>query len=1104
MNPFLRSASRTLLLASPFGLTLALAASLTLLPITAHAQIDAGSIVGTVTDGQGGVLPGATVVAVQEGSGFKMTETTNSKGQYTFPNLKIGKYVITAEMSGFKKAVRSGVQLHVQERLQADFKLDVGAMTEEVTVVGEAPLLNTQTGEMGHVVDQKQLTDLPLLGRRYAELSLLQTGVVPGGRQLAGLGEDTSFNANGNPGTWNNYSLDGADNNSGSTNLQERSAQVIQPPVDALEEFRVQTRTYSAEFGKSAGAVINASIKQGTNGFKGTVFGFLRDEKFNANTFENIAAGRAKGPYNQYIGGFTLGGPIKKNKLFIFGDYQVTRSDRAVSDLATVPTARMRQGDLSELSRALTANSFVAPGCVNVTTKVISPSCFDPISSRLINLYPMPNVPAAQALEGQAGRFGAAGANYISNGILQNDVNSFDVRLDGKPGDSGKDSVFVRYSRYKNERHEPPVLGPIVSGDFNSNIFITGQSAVLGWSRALSKSMFGEVRMGWNKIQGDTLHTAFGVDSNKEYGITGIPSDPRYTGGLAALNIAGLSRIGGPSFRPQFQTAQVFQLSANTTWQRGSHSFKFGAEVRRDKVRYIDLVALNGAATFSDARYTGSGIGDFLLGMASAQRITLFHEAKLFTDGVEFFAQDSWRPTSKLAVNYGIRYEYFTPSQDEDHALTNIDPATGQRIIAKDSGSMYEQTLVHPDKNNLAPRVSLSYSASDKLVMRAGFGIFYQNSDRYGSEAQMALNPPQLVDVNVTAANANTAPVLTLKNGFTTPTLANVNPALLQWRIQDPNQKTPTVYQFSAGPEYQVFSNTVLSVEYVGNIIRNGRRLRNLNQGQITGPSTVVFPYAQYGYGTAFLEQIVTNGRSDYHALQTKLQRRMTGGLGFTASYTYSVAKADFLDHLSAGSGASGNFPGNAYNMSADYGPVAFDVPHRFVLSFVAELPAGKGRSKEFHGVGAVLNNWSMNGILSLNSGRPFSVTAANTSGTTGQGQQIRANCLGDAQPSGFDKTVDKWFDTSQFTQPAAFTFGTCGSNTLRGPGQKSMNASLFRNFPIGKDRRIEFRVEAFNLFNWKNYSLPGASVANTAAFGKITSTIGDVREMQFALKLYF
>ncbi|MEO8360543.1 MAG: carboxypeptidase regulatory-like domain-containing protein [Vicinamibacteria bacterium] len=1096
-RPF-RSASRALSLATSLGLAVAFSVSLT--PTAAYAQIDAGSVVGTVSDGQGGVLPGASVTATQDGTGFSLTSTTNSQGQFNFPNLKIGKYTLTAEISGFKKSIRSGLQLHVQERIQVDFKLEVGAMTEEVTVSGEAPLLNTQSGDMGYVVDQKQLTDLPLLGRRYAELALLQTGVVPGGRQLASLGEDTTFNANGNFGTWNNYQLDGADNNSGSTNLQERSAQVVQPPVDALEEFRIQTRTYSAEFGKSAGAVINASIKQGSNKYKGTLFGFLRDEKFNANTFENIAAGRVKPQYNQYIGGFTLGGPIKKDKIFIFGDYQVTRSDRAVTDLATVPTAQMRTGNLSELSTGFTAsNPYVPAGCINAATKTISPACFDPIAAKLINLYPLPNYAPGRVNEGKPGGFGAA--NYISNGVLQNDVNSFDVRVDAKP--DTKQSLFVRYSRYRNTRNEPPVLGPIVSGDFNSDIFITGQSGVLGWSRSINQSMFSEVRIGWNKIQGDTLHKAFGIDSNKEYGITGIPTDPRYTGGLAAFNIAGISRIGGPSFRPQFQTSQIFQISANTTWQKGNHSMKFGAEVRRDKVKYIDLTALNGAATFSNGRYSGTGVGDFLLGLASGQRVTLFHEAKLYSDGIQLFAQDSWRPTSKLAINYGVRYEFFTPPIDEDNALTNIDAATGARIVAK-SGSLYDRTLIHPDKNNIAPRVSVSYSATDKLVMRGGFGTFYQNSDRYGSEAQMALNPPQLIDVNVNAANATVAPVLILRNGFTTPTLANINPTLLQWRIQDPNQKTPIVYQFSAGPEYQLFSDTVVSAEYVGNIVRNGRRLRNLNQGRITGPSTVVFPYAQYGYGTAYLEQIVTVGRSAYHALQTKVQRRMHGGLGYTASYTYSVAKSDFLDHLSAGLGASGNIPQNAYDLGADYGPVAFDVPHRFVLSFVAELPAGRGRKTELHGVaGALLNNWSVNGILSLNSGRPFTATATDVS-NTGTGHQSRANCAGDAQPSGFDSTPAKWFDTTQFSQPAAFTFGTCGSNTLRGPGQKNFNASLFRTFPLSGDRRIEFRAEAFNVFNWKNYALPGTSVATPATFGVITSTLGDVRELQFAVKLYF
>lgn len=1096
-----RSASPALSPASLLGLAAALALSLVCVPSPALAQIDSGSIVGTVVDAQGGALPGATVVAIQEGTTFSFTSVTNARGQYSFPNLRIGSYVITAELAGFKKAVRTAMQLHVQERLAANFTLDVGAITEEVTVSGEAPLLNTQTADMGYSVDSKQLTDLPLLGRRYAELALLQTGVVQSGAGVASRGEDTFFNSNGNFATWNNFVLDGGDNNSFSTNLQERSPQVIQPPVDALEEFRVQTRTYSAEFGRSAGAVINASIKQGTNDFKGVLFGFGRDEKFNSNTYENEQAEREKGAYNQYIMGGTLGGPIVKDKLFFFVDYQATRSERALSSTATVPTPLMRSGDLSELSNSVTGtNQFVPAGCV--VNKIISPACIDPTSAQLINLYPMPNVPAAIAIQGQPGRFGSAGFNYIDNGILKSDVDQYDIRLDGRPGDSGKTLIFARWSYSKTERREPPVLGPIASGDFASDIDITGRSAVIGLTRTLNSNMLLDVRGAWNEIEGNTFHPAFGQSVNATYGIRGIPEDPRYSGGLPNTSIAGLTRLGGPFFRPQFQTSNIKQLSASLAWNRGAHSFKFGVQKRRDSVDYLDLRSLNGEIAFSNGRYTGSGIGDFLLGYASSQRLTTYNEANLFVDGTEFFIQDSWRPTSKLSLNLGLRYEFFTPMIDRNGKMTNIDPANGQVILGKASGSLYERSLIHPDRNNFAPRLSFAYSPNERMVLRGGYGIYYQHTDRYGSESQMALNPPQLIDYSISAPSAAVAPDLIFRNGFITPSIDGVNPAFVQWRIQDPNQDTPIVHQFSFGPEFKLSDTISASIEYVGNKVRNGRRLRNLNQGIITG-SGVVFPYAQYGYGTAFLEQIVTNGRTDYNALQTRIQRRMKNGLGFTASFTYSSAKGDFLDHLAAGGGATGNFPQNAHDMAADYGPLEFDVPKRFVLSFVYELPAGRGRKTEFQGLGRILNDWSINGILSLNDGRPFTIGASDASGT-GSGHTTRANCLGDAQPSGFDKTNDKWFDTSQFSQPAQGTFGNCPINSVRGPGSKNLNMSLFRSFPLPKDRRIEFRAEAFNVFNWVNYGFPGSSVANQGTFGRITSSLGDPREMQFAIKLYF
>jgi hypothetical protein len=1061
----------------------------------AAAQLDTGAIVGTVTDATGAVLPAVNVTATQEGTNVALTTVTNASGQYVFPALKVGRYVVVAELPGFRRGVRQDVTVNVQDRRNIDFTLEVGVSSESVVVSARTELLQTQSADIGAVVDERQVRDLPLLGRRYAELALLTPGVVVAPAGITSRGEDTFFNANGNYATWNNYTLDGADNNSMSTNLQERSPQVVAPPVDALQEFKVQTRTYSAEFGKAAGAVINASVKQGSNEFRGTLFEFFRDEAFNANTWDNNRAGVEKGPFNQHIAGGVLGGPIIQGRTFFFGDYQATRTERALSQATTVPTDRMKEGDLSELTGTMTAsNPFVPAGCVDAAAKRITRSCFDPTAAALIQLYPSPNVPGA----------GFFNNNFLSNGILNNDIDQFDIRIDHTLR-SGREQVFGRYSFQNTDRHEPPILNdPVASGDFASDIFNRGQNAVGGWSRVFGAALFNEFRMAWNRVSSDSIHPAFGIDSNAQYGITGVPKDPRFHGGLPHMPIARFARLGGPFFRPQFQWSQVYQFADNLTWNRGQHAMKFGVERRRDLVTYIDVRSLNGELNFPDGRYTGFGIGDFLLGLSSTQRLSLFHQPDLYADGWQFYAQDSWRVTTALTVNYGLRYEYFTPMFDRDNLLTNIDPATGAIVTASD-GSVRDRTLIEPDRNDFAPRVSMAWSATPRLVLRAGYGVFYQQQDRYGSESQLGLNLPQLVDVAISANSATDPPAFRFSQGFTSLSPASVNKALVQWRIQDPDQNTPIVHQFSVGPELQLGPTMVAAVEYVGNRTRNGRRLRNLNEGiiQAVGVGPVVFPYAQYGFANAFLEQIVTNGRADYNALQTRLSRRMSDGLAFNVAYTWGSARGDYLDHLSAGGGAVGNFPLTAYDMGRDYGPLAFDVEHRFVTSFIYELPWGRGRRMQPAGaLGVLASDWVVNGILSLNSGRPFTITTTDRA-NTGQGRISRANCLGDPLPDGFNQTLDAWFDITAFSPTDAFAYGNCGSNSVRGPGSKSMNFSVFRSIPVA-DRRIELRIETFNLFNWVNYGFPGSNVSNLNTFGRISSTLGDPREIQLAVKFYF
>ncbi|MFN2446177.1 MAG: carboxypeptidase regulatory-like domain-containing protein [Vicinamibacterales bacterium] len=353
------------------------------------AQIDTAAVVGRVADASGAILPGATVTATQEGTGVVSTTVTNASGEFVFPALRVGRYSVAAELSGFRRTVQPDVVLNVQDRAEVNFELQVGALAEEVTVTGRTELLQTQSANIGNVVDERQVRDLPLLGRRYSELAYLTPGVVQAPAGITSRGEDTFFNANGNYATWNNYTLDGADNNSFSTNLQERSPQVVQPPVDALQEFKVQTRTYSAEFGKNAGAVINASIKQGTNQYRGSLFGFFRDETLNANTWDNNRASVKKGPFNQTIAGGTLGGPIVRGRTFFFGDYQATRTERALSQTATVPTARMRSGDLSELTGTMVAvNPFVPAGCVDAAAQAYQ--CRVPRSGGVSPRRPLP------------------------------------------------------------------------------------------------------------------------------------------------------------------------------------------------------------------------------------------------------------------------------------------------------------------------------------------------------------------------------------------------------------------------------------------------------------------------------------------------------------------------------------------------------------------------------------------------------------------------------------------------------------------------------------------------------------------------------------------
>jgi hypothetical protein len=1088
----------------------------------ALAQIDTGSIVGTVRDASGAAVPKASIQVTNTATGVSVNTETNSAGEYQVTALIPGTYNVKCSASGFATQVNNAIDIHVQSRASVDFQLKVGEVTQVLEVTSTAPLLQTESADVGGVVQQKQIVDLPLNGRRYADLALLEAGIQKNLTNTNNTAPDR-FSSNGNLETQNYFALDGVDNNSGSTNLQEGSVQAVQPPPDALQEFRVQTRTYSAEFGTSAGAVINASIKSGTNGFHGDLWEFVRNSDFDANSFFNNAGGVGRGHFSQNQFGATIGGPIIKNKTFFFGDFQDFTSRKATTILSTVPTPLMKQGNFTELNYNLT-DSRVASQAGCIAGNIIAARCLDPSAQKLIALYPDPNVPSAVARQGAAKSWTGA-PNYQFQYSVPNDTPTWDTRIDHAINLSNR--LFGRYSNYTVDRQDPPWTGNPVAGNSNfaTQYRIRGKSAALGWTDAISPSLLNELRLGFSRdyAHSDPIGLQLGQSQDQQYGLNGIPVTPS-SAGIVPINISGLQRLGSSPWRPQYQISQVWQILDSLSWLKGDHSFKFGYEHRHASDNFEDLQSPQGQLTASSI-YTGNGglgVPDFLLGDISTAAYTSSTIVHNYEYGNSFYAQDTWRIRPNLTINYGVRYELFSPLLNHQNAVSNFDIHTGQFITARD-GDWYSRALIHPDKNDWAPRLGFAYHPWSRLTFRGGYGVFYQHTVRIGSESVLALNPPALIDLSLAQSLGSSTPVFQLKNGFPSDQFSPTGVSLpkLQIRAQDPNQRTPYVHQVSFGPQFEISQSTVLELSYVGNFGRKENRLRNANQGIVTGfDSTgkpiVVFPNPTINTGNspsdthAYLELATNDGNLNYDALLVSLRRRFSKGLSFGLSYTWSHNLSDYVDNLTGGS-----TPQNAYNYAAERGNSPFDVRHRFVGFATYNVPVGKG--------GYILNNdsiasraiggWQLNGIVTLETGTPFSISAPDNS-QTGGNHAARANCIGDPYQGATDNrslfvgngASGRYLNPAAFSIPAAGTFGTCGPRNVHGPGIQNVDFSLFKNFSITEAIRIEFRAEAFNAFNHANFQNPSASIspASVGSFGRSFGTVTDPRELQLALKFYF
>ena len=975
--------------------------------------------------------------------------------------------------------------LDAGQRARIDFSLMVGGVSEAVTVAEATRLLDTTQAAVGSVIDQSAVSRLPLAIRNWDDLMVLVPG-VQGDRFTeesggTAAGRTGGVNVHGSRSLQNNFLLDGVDNNSISTNVQELTTQVSRPSIDAIEEFKVVTSPYAAEYGRAPGAAISVITKSGTNAFRGTGYYYFRDESFDSNTYfnqdfrtERGLAPLAKPSNDQDQFGFNLGGPILKDRLFFFADYEGTRITRGTTRSTRVPTMAERSGTFTGTVRdPLTGQPF--PG------NVIPAGRIDPVAAAIFALLPEPNT-------NDTNNYVRPDANVID------DADRLTGKLDFRASD--KSTLFLRYIYTDRERSLPGVFGGLIDGTGTSAFgdqTITSNGLVLGWTRIFGPSVVNEFRFSWSAVDSDAVQQPFGQLPPPEAQVPGVPNDPLIAGGVIGTTIdgyfggGGLGRMGSPDFLPKFQHTSQWEFLNTLSWLKGDHQLKFGINVLAPmKNEYMDIPATRGSVRYR-GRFTGNAVADFLLGYTADAQLSNVFVADQRHWATSFFAGDDWRLSSKLTLNLGLRYDFITPALEADDNQLNFDPAGSGSVVAATDGSLEDRGLVRPDTNNFAPRLGIVYQVSDTLVVRGGYGIFYNMFDRIGSEDQLALNPPGLIN-NSLSTSSTTTPLFLLKNGFPANFLdpSQVDYRRIRLRAADQDASKTTIHQYSVGAQKVLAGAYVVSLDLVGTQGRNLANLVNLNQ-PIGGNGPL--PYPDFG----FIEWREQNATSSYKGMDLAFQRRFTKGWSFSLAYTLSECTDQSAEHLSTG--GSPSFSQDARDLEAWEGPCGYDTRHRFVSSFVVQLPL----AKDSHGLTkALLADWTVSGIYAYRTGRPFTVTQG--SNNVGQGHTGLPNRVGSGEGP---ETVDKWFEPADFQAVTSGTFGNSGRNILRGPDWQSLDLSLQKNFPVRR-ANLNLRWDVFNVFNTVNLGLPDANIANTATVGQIRSLSGDPRLMQFSVRFQF
>ena len=1056
-------------------------------PATVFAQTGAASLTGIVTDQTGSPVPGATVTATKQDTNVAYTGVSNEAGNYTLTALPLGTYVVKAELTGFKTTVTRPIQVEAKQIVRLDFKLEVGTIEQSIEVAARSPILQTESATVGTVISGTTVGALPLNGRNTGQLSLLLPGAVTPNPSsftaIRNFGGGRPF-VNGNREQTNNYTIDGVDMNESIDNLV-----AYQPSPDALSQISVETNNYAADTGNVAGAVISNVIKSGSNRFKGNLFDFYRNSAMDANSWANNRSSAAKPKRRQDIYGGTLGGPLAKNKLFFFGNYQGTRFNAPGSETISVAPEAWRRGDLSSVTATIRdpSTNLAFPG------NQIPVARISPIALAILNnaAYPLPN----RTVSGVSG-------NYVGETLTTVRARQGDARIDWNA--SPADKIFGRFSFAEYESRNPKRASPLLLGNQTTAPF---RNLAVNWNRVVGRSVVNELLVGYNRITivSHTLDWAGIGNGNATFGIAGGQPIP----GLSSIGWgSGLTAMGaGASDTDTLD--QTYQINEKLTWIKGRQTLKFGGQLLHYVQRrfYAGNNGLLGLFGYGGA-FTGFPFSDFLLDqVASKGRGSLAEPWTHLHNRSAVYIQDDVKVTPALTLNLGMRWAYTQPVVEKDNREANFDLTTGAETFAKD-GSRESRALYKSYKKGFEPRLGLAWHPADQWVLRGGYGIS-QYMEGTGANLRLPLNPPFFFEsaVNYDA----TSGAGTLATGFAE--LRPLDKPSGQVRAWDPNLRPQFTQQWNVFVERLLTPSMSANVGYVGHDARHlvtpvegNQPLPGVGDPSTWAPSQTRRPL----YATA---PLITNisttaarGRSDYRALQASVRQRNVKGVEYLASYTLSRVRTNNLGYYgSGGVAAEGAYWMNAYQPELNYGPAFFDARHNFVFSATYEVPFGKGRrwgSQTPGAVDAILGGWSLSGIVQARTGFPITVTDGSAPSLQGVRGNERPNCVGNPVPS--DQNITHWLDINAFSRAPRGTFGNCGIGVARAPNYRNVDAVLAKRFTAGHDRYVEFRAEAFNLTNTPSFGPPARDINSPNTFGTITSTVSTARTVELVLKFFF